>query len=1141
MFKDHREQIIDIVTREFIGPDPIDFPGLRQENGEEILTSDPPLIRYVAGILYPRNVNNIIIVNHEENIEFNNENTNNIENIDFASESVKELTGSKIEYSEDAEELLNLSNAYRQSAMSLTVCLKEASKIDVEVYAGVYNKVINKDSLSNRSRTHYYRKQLKWSISDVSLPDKNQGITRVPIIIDGVRSDLQFDITYRNKIDDNILYTFTLENTKEIDGNSIKDEDCFFQVKFIIKSKGGFHPLPESLKIFTDDEDYLTNQLLYRNIKNYAIGHGCAAIWKETENGVFEISTSIFPQYEIKPIVPNKMDGVSLDMYKMSDYGNIEEAIIELNTLCRKYQEWINGLKKEASKLKNPYKTTAYRHIHNCENCLERMIEGIELLKKDPQIKKAFCYMNRAMLLQQLHYNLPLQKWVDDGNGYIKLENPVEKLPDIHDKNTWYGDKTRYGKWRPFQLAFILINLKSMSDPTCPERKYVDLIWFPTGGGKTEAYLGLSAFTIFIRRLKNRNDDGTAIIMRYTLRLLTAQQYERAAAMICACETIRKEKISELGEARISIGLWVGSATTPNHKNDAVKAYDKIKSENGEYPFVIRKCPWCGAQIGPVPRSTQKGTVFEVPGLEKRKTGQGYYIEFKCGNSEHGCDFSQDSLPLYIIDDDIYEKTPTLVLGTVDKFAMLPFLPKAQRIFGFDNGRKVTTPDLIIQDELHLITGPLGSMVGHYETMINELCTFDIEGKKILPKIITSTATISRAKEQCHALYNCGYENVKQFPPPGLNAGDSFFAIEDKSKNGRMYVGILAAGSSSVATTMIRLYATLLYAASALDVNDESERDPYWTHIGYFNSIRELGQVSTWIRADIDEYLHVIYKRRREDKIPGYRERRRYIRRDEELTSRIKSEKVTAILGDLNIAYPPGRDESGKPKTIPIDICLATNMISVGLDVPRLGLMSVAGQPKTTSEYIQATSRVGRSGDNAPGIIFTVYNPGRPRDKSHYEQFINYHSRIYCHVEPTSVTPFSPPLRERALHAIIIGIIRLEADDSFNSAQPQYPTEEVIKKIKRIIRERIESIDPGETEHCLRHVDDILADWKTWEPQLQKFHDFNGGESLPLMFPFGSLRNINWGLRSFPTPTSMRNVDASCEVKVLENRYNKEE
>jgi len=1140
MYKDRREQIIDIIRREFIGPDPIDYPGLRQENGEEILTSDPPLIRYAAGILYPRQASFSDLEHSGENVgEPVEEGIDDAaDNSEVMSETEEELAGSGNEYLEDAEELLNLSNAYRQSAMSITVALREPMPVDVEVRAGIYNEVKVKDPETDYTRIHYYRKQLKWSDMNIYLPDANQGIVRIPVIIDGKETGLQFDVTYRDHREGCFIYTFTLENTKSAGNHSINNEDCFFQVEFTVKSIRGFCPLPENLKIFSDDEDYLSNQLLYRNVKNYAIGHGCAAMWEETEKGVFKITTSVFPQYEIKPIVPSRIDGVSLEMYKMSDYGNIEEAINELIILCDKYQEWIAGLKKEAATLEDPYKSTAERHIHSCEECLRRMKEGVALLSKDSRMQKAFCYMNRAMLLQQLHYNLPLQKWVDDGNGYIKLENPVERLPDIRDQNTWYGDRARYGKWRPFQLAFILINLKSMADPLCSERKFADLIWFPTGGGKTEAYLGLSAFTIFLRRLKNRNDEGTAILMRYTLRLLTAQQYERAASMICACETIRKEKASELGESRISIGLWVGSATTPNHMNDAVKAFDRIKRENGEYPFVVRKCPWCGAQIGVVPRNTRNGTVYEVPGLEKLRDGRGYYIVFKCANSAYGCEFSKDDpLPLYIIDDDIYEKTPTLILGTVDKFAMLPYIPKAQSIFGFDNGKKVTAPDLIIQDELHLISGPLGSMVGHYETMINELCSIDINGRKISPKIITSTATISRAKEQCHALYNCGRENVKQFPPPGLNAGDSFFAVEDRSRNGRMYVGILAAGASSVATAMIRLYAALLYAASALEVNDETERDPYWTHIGYFNSIRELGQVRTWIRADIDEYLHVIYKRRREDKLPSYKGRR-YIKRDEELTSRVKSERITAILGDLNIKYTGSINE--QTGDLPIDICLATNMISVGLDVPRLGLMSVAGQPKTTSEYIQATSRVGRDSDNAPGIIFTMYNPGRPRDKSHYEQFINYHSRIYCNVEPVTVTPFSPPLRERALHAIVIGIIRLEADELFNSDPPKYPSEDTIKKIKEIVRERVSSIDPDETEHCLRHVDDILADWELWRPELARYHDYFGEDPIPLIHPAGSYKNPNWRGRSFPTPMSMRNVDASCEVDVMANRYSEE-
>ena len=437
----------------------------------------------------------------------------------------------------------------------------------------------------------------------------------------------------------------------------------------------------------------------------------------------------------------------------------------------------------------------------------------------------------------------------------------------------------------------------------------------------------------------------------------------------------------------------------------------------------------------------------------------------------------------------------------------------------------------------------VGSMVGHYETMINELCALSVHDKQIYPKIIASTATISRAKEQCHALYGCPKEKVFQFPPSGLSAEDSFFAREDKERNGRKYVGILATGSSSDTTTAIRLYASLLYAAKELNVEDESKRDPYWTNVGYFNSIRELGQARTWIRADIDQHLDVIYKRRLYDKAfskEEYKKRRRYIWRDEELTSRISGDKVTASLSNLNIRYPAAVNEEGKIKEYPIDICLATNMISVGLDVPRLGLMTVAGQPKTTSEYIQATSRVGRDAGLAPGIVFVLYRPGRPRDKSHYEHFKEYHSRLYCNVEPTSVTPFSAPVRDRALHAIMVGMIRLESDNVYNESSPHIPSNNMLAHVKAIIEKRIQEIDPEEMEDTMNRWQDILDNWEAWNPtcwEPKRNRDFSYTNDVPLMYSAGSHRNEAWGTRGIETPTSMRSVDASCEAEVLSRKY----
>ena len=1121
-----REQIIDIVTREFIGPDPINKPGMIQDNGEEILSSDPPRIRYAAGILFPQKVS----------IDSNtaDENSEAIENDtpEVATGEEHERRGGTREYLADAEELINLSNAYQQSAISMTAAVSDGDTVVVNVSAGMYSSIKVADPETGVEHVKYPRVPLIWNNDGdpIDLPDESTGIKKYRVKHGEQETRLVFAITYRYKYDGYSLYTFTLQNDL-ICETSIRDEDCYFQVQFDLISEQGFSPMPETEKL-TSDNDYLSNQMLYRNIKTYAIGHGCAAKWDENEFPVKKLATSIFPMYEIKPIVPSKIDGVSLEMYKMSDLGSKEETISELSAMCEKYATWINGLSERVSTIND--RGTATRHIENCRRCLKRMEDGVDLLKNDADILLAFQLMNRAMLLQQLHYNLPLQKWVCEDGNTIHLENPVEVLPDVSNQETWYGDKSRYGKWRPFQLAFVLMNLKSMAKRNCTDRSIVDLIWFPTGGGKTEAYLGLSAYTIFIRRIKDKSNAGTAILMRYTLRLLTSQQYERAAAMICACDVIRKEFEDKLGKDRISIGLWVGDATTPNTMKKAVDAYKKIYrdgsvSENS--PIVILKCPWCGAQMGVV----RTGKTYKTPGYKKVPDGRKEKLILQCENKEHGCEFAKIGfeLPLQIVDDDIYANPPTLLLGTVDKFAMLPYRPEAQTLFGIQNGKRVTAPDLIIQDELHLISGPLGSMVGHYETMINELCAYEKDGVRILPKIIASTATISRAGEQCKALYGCSTEDVMQFPPPGLEAGNSFFAEEDREAVGRMYVGVFASASSSIATTTIRLYATLLYAAKAISVDNESDRDGYWTNVGYFNSIRELGQTETWIKADIDEYLHVIYKRRYEDKEEGYKENRRYIYKDEELTSRVSSDKIPFSLQNLSYEYPMSAEDKR-----PVDICLATNMISVGVDVPRLGLMTVSGQPKTTSEYIQATSRVGRN-KKAPGLVFTIYNPGKPRDRSHYEHFETYHSRVYCNVEPTSVTPFSAQLRERALHAIVFGLLRLRGDSDLNADPPKLPSFEEIEEVKDIIAERIEAVDADELEKTLDHIDSIIEKWEIQEPG--KYQDFAAGDVLPLMFPAGTMRNAAWGKRGFPTPTSMRNVDASCEATVLENGYFEED
>lgn len=1129
-----REQLIELIRKEFIGPDLINREGFIQENGEEILIGDPPRIRYSAGILFPRNKS----IELNQDVDFILEEVNNIE--DEHNEVLSpQILSDNDDFQNVTDEILNLSSSYNQSSISLTVNLKSEDILEIEINTATYETKHEKDKNSKDIVKHYRKpKKALITIQSKELPNKNIRVKKIDVKQNDIFTGLEIFIVFRFVEFDSTTYTFSLVNTKNISDGSIKDEDCFFQSELVIKSLIGFNPLPSDKKIKINDEDYLTNKLLYRNTHNYAIGHGCASEWIYENEVVKQIKTSILPVYEVKPIVPSSLENIELDMYNLSRKAKFDSNISSLENLYIQYENWIRDLELKLSTLKDDYFETAQKHINNCRKCNQRIIDGIKLLRKDEKVRESFEMMNEAMLMQQLHYRLPLRKWEQiESKNDIAIQDIL--MPDIHNKTTWFDiENNVYGKWRPFQLAFILMNLDSINTEDTEEsnlRDIVDLIWFPTGGGKTEAYLGLSAYTIFLRRIKNKDAFGTTVLMRYTLRLLTAQQYERASSLICACEIIRQRNINLLGDKRITIGLWVGGETTPNKmsqgENSAIKAFNDIyKGQRSDNPFVMLKCPWCGAQMGIV---ELKNNTRMLPGYHLTRKNGVQVFRYKCYNTK--CDFSNEvnDLPLTVIDEDIYENPSTLLIGTVDKFAMLPFLPIAQRIFGICNGKRLNSPDLIIQDELHLISGPLGSTVGLYETMIGELSTFRANGIIRKPKIVASTATISRAKEQCNALFNCGHENVFQFPPSGIDAGDSFFAKEDKNAVGRKYIGIYATSSSSYSMTIIRLYAALLYSANAIEVNSLEESDAYFTNLGYFNSLRELGQTATWISADISEYLHTIYKRRYEDMDPEYKQKRRYIYRYEELTSRIPGDKVTESLQNLNIKCTNQLDGER-----PVDICLATNMISVGVDIPRLGLMTVVGQPKTTSEYIQATSRVGRS-RNAHGAVFTVYNPARPRDRSHYEQFTFYHSKMYSYVEPSSVTPFSSPLRERALHAIVIGLIRLTQDEKNFDNTNIFNQEDLIERVKEIIEERTSNIDPEETISTMSDVDEILELWEARNPS--KYQNFKNDEIEPLMYMSGTIPNIEWADRGFKTPTSMRNVDSSCEVAIINRSYSGKE
>lgn len=1115
-----RDDILKFIKKELIGPDPIK-PHI-QENGEEILLNEPPRLRYGASVLFPKaaTFEKADSTTSEEEIVLEK-----LEEDKDTDDPVKaEESKVPIDMAEDFEEEIGLANSFLPSAMGFS-CFSKIPKdgFIIKATLGVYEikeYSYQKEDGTSVPRKAYYRNSLdqKFTLSASEIPlQSGKSIDKLLVDKDGKEINLKLNIrnrTHENKSANNIhLLTFTLINLNTGGAENIKNEDCFFQVSFsVTASEKCFCPYKAAASK-TDKDDEKSNLLLFRKKKNFAVGHGCSPIWNDNDiDFTNSITTEAIPVYEIKPIVPNELKSVELKMFDLSDLSgkDITTNLLKLNA---EYEAWIDKQEQIANaELKDELLETALRHIDSCRLCLQRMKEGVEVLKINEKVNHAFKLMNRAMLLQQLHYSIETRNWILDKGNITGLKDA--DIPDINDSSTW---KHGLGAWRPFQLAFILMNLNAMLDSSHGDREMVDLIWFPTGGGKTEAYLGLSAFTIFLKRLKDKNDSGTTVLMRYTLRLLTAQQFQRAASLICACDKIRKENEEELGTARITIGLWVGSDSTPNRRDEARRAFQIMEQgREEENPFIVLKCPWCGSQMGYL----KEARTNKVKGYKRRKIGTKETIIYQCDNQQ--CDYSKPdfNLPLVVIDEDIYDNPPTLLIGTVDKFAMLTWKPEAKTIFGFrGNQRMFSPPELIIQDELHLISGPLGSMVGLYETMIEELCT----ANNIKPKIIASSATISRAKEQINSLYGRGTNNVNIFPAQCLSAGDSFFAYEDTTSTGRIYAGIFASALPSHATAQVRVISALLQSVKSIPVAEEILRDPYWTALSYFNSIRELGHAATLIRADIREYMNSIWIRKA---IKG--DERRFINRDIELTSRINSNDIPEYLEQLSKSW------TGDKTEYPVDVCLATNMISVGVDIPRLGLMTVIGQPKTTSEYIQATSRVGRS-KKGPGLVFSIYNCSKPRDRSHFEHFQEYHSKIYSKVEPTSVTPFSAPARERGLHAILVGLIRFYSTDQSATTPKPFPQKEIIERVTQIIFDRVHLIDDGEYEKTLELIEEKLNYWKNELPLV--YGSFGQQTNIPLMYPAGTNPSEDIKARAWSTPTSMRNVDSTCEAYVIPAEY----
>jgi len=1038
-----RDQIVTRLVEDLVGPaDP-----------DEVL-SDRPTQRYSTGILYPRDAR----IGPQED----------------------EDGGLPVNIPEDAasepeEAGVSLHAALKPATAGLSFALGASGSGDppvirIEIACAVYKRFAAGSASGNLEGGPPGRGHERWRRIPLSATidmELRPGEARIDLAAQGIEGLELYALVTQHAGLETVTLALASQRSRG-DSSAFDEEQHFFQVSLEVTAvaNGRFAPRPS--RRAQTDEDSRTAALIYRDVKEYVVGHTCSACAVLDGGLVTKLRIEWVPAVTSLR-VSDRGDQVFDSLHQPSDGRRPLEAlwlagasqpdlVTGLERLVAAYEQWIAREAARAPTLPVELQAQARKHIDRCRLGAQRMSEGVVAIRTDDDVRTAFQLAQSAMATQF--------GWSHDGASLT---------------------------WRPFQLAFQLLVIPSLAERSHADRDVMDLLWFPTGGGKTEAYLALTAFVIMLRRLRGTERDdgaGVSVLMRYTLRLLTVQQFQRAAAMILACEGLRRcsagtgTGLPTLGTTPIGIGLWVGAAATPLTLKEALSRSPGDPST----PEQLTICPCCSGRLRWT-LSPRESTV-------------------ECPSDPDACELARGGsrLPVWTIDEEVYRHKPSLLIGTVDKFAQVVRKTDTAVIFGRRTPH--APPDLIIQDELHLISGPLGSMAGLYEVAIDELCRVD----SVRPKVIGSTATIRRAEEQIRALFDRG---TYQFPAPGLDADNSGFAVADLAGPGRLYVGLTTAGRS--ATYMLQaLVASLLQAATAPGAS-APERDHYWTLVAYFNSLRELGRALVLMQDDVPVSIKQFAGRRGE--------RGRRIDAPAELTSRVRSYEIRDMLERLG-------KSAGDPEAV--DLLVASNMISVGMDIPRLGLMVVNAQPKTLSEYIQATSRVGRGA--VPGLVITMYNSMRARDRSHFETFETWHRCLYRDVEATSVTPFASRAQDKALHAVLVALVRHLIPDMDRCPVLDDSHRADVERLTSAIEARVARVDPAELAAISQKLQRLLDQWAS-RPDLQKYwDDYNRSTSLlmsaeqfaakadvdPDLDPEGARRAL------WPTPNSMREVEAGA-------------
>ena len=1180
-----REILVTDLVKNLLGP----RGGARESLDNEHL----PLSEYITGVLAPKNdPNSKTIFKAESNDDYNK----------YLTTEISSSEEDEYDFNDSIESMLNptISPHKIPSTMGLSFHARSDSilKFDVCITWAIYVPDSNKKPKTWTRNPKYHIFEINENQKPVIYLDSNASECSEST------AEISFHYNFDKIDNDSFLVSTFLMNRKKLD-RKLSTRSHIFQPQIRILQKDDTEILP--MKSSSNNQSNLTD-FLYRNKKSFAKGHMTSAIWKDIDPEIFNIPeqstlkhphepgffwidseiipkdkvdlfskptirTEYIPMYSIPTPDWNTDETLTFDAKSLSEMWNPQILKDALQPIVNKYQKWIEDM--ENKQFENM--DIADQIIKECKTCLSRINSGIDILFQDDDARLAFCFANMAIHLQR--------QWQQNNSEQSTMS------------------------YRPFQIAFILFSIESILNKNSDLRKVCDLLWIPTGAGKTEAYLVLVAIDMAYSRLKSlKNKEsgaGVSVFTRYTLRLLTIQQFRRALSIFCAAEFLRVENIGKentigwcpqkfqsdrkilWGSTPFSIGLWVGNNVTPNNLDQTryfnqnhAGALDILKQRSdlvgpGE-PAQILNCPACNNilaipvgedKIGLEPdkehsinwiifskkdlttlnsilseiesvssikitnlkfehldncfftfsitfssishinskhiialwsqiktcleqkniqiklqstSASRPGYFFKKYITDQLKTHE-YDFEIFCTNNScplkrewfggspmgsinyspisafnptktcndislddtnylieiqpcfRKSNFISDRVPIpgLTVDDQIYKTLPTMIISTVDKFARLPFKPSIGGFFGnveychilhgyYRNindhpkphgkptkkyYRKLNKleiphpPNFIIQDELHLIEGPLGSMVGIYESCIDFLA----KQNNINLKYISSTATIKDGRDQIQSIFS---RNFQIFPPHGTTIDDRFFIREQTAHSlcdeepGRLYVGVLTPGRSAP-NTIARIWARLLQSAYENKTNPEIDR--FWTLVGYFNTIKELAGTRSLYRQSIPEWMSLLSSDHRQLS-------------DEyllELSGRTPSDQLPSMLDTLNKKHQD-RDEAA-------DVMFTTSMFGTGIDVSRLGLMVMNGQPKTTSAYIQSTGRVGRE---KGGLVVVFHKATRPRDLSHYEYFLSHHIQLHRNVESSPVHPFSSGAIDRALGPLVVGMLR---------------------------------------------------------------------------------------------------------------------